>query len=125
MKNSGVCPKCESQEIYTVPNSLWNAADPRIHLNWMSSGIAITRYFCGQCGYLEEWITSPESLRELTGSLPRQSVLDRQVPHRPPTPNFEEVDPDRCPACGADITPEDGVCPSCGINFGLPREAQQ
>jgi len=33
---------------------------------------------------------------------------------------FHEVDASHCPACGANLEPEDSVCPSCGINFGRP-----
>ena len=40
-----------------------------------------------------------------------------------PRPRWEDVDPNKCPACQGPITPDIAVCPSCGINFGRARPA--
>ena len=52
--------------------------------------------YSGQCGYIEEWITSPYDLQQLVASLSGQSVPEVQG-----SPGFQEVSPDKCPACGA------------------------
>ena len=120
MKTTHTCPKCASNAVYRIPNGLTSDADPRIHQGWTRRDIAITRYVCGQCGYLEEWVTSQQDLQALMDSFGQQSS---SVPEPRFVPDFEEVDPNRCPACGADITPADRICPSCGINFGRPQGA--
>ncbi|BCM93947.1 hypothetical protein IAD21_05842 [Abditibacteriota bacterium] len=60
MKNTGICPKCESQEIVHV-------AEMGYHYIPISTfkGVAIARYICTHCGYCEEWIDSPEDREKL------------------------------------------------------------
>ena len=117
MKTSAACPKCGSTEIYRIPNPMRREADPRIQTGWTYwSSIPVTRYLCGQCGFIEEWIASQTDLAALVRSLPSPALPEElYIPH------FEEVDPTKCPACGAEITPDEVVCPTCGINFGLAR----
>ena len=116
MKNSATCPKCQSQEIYRVPHNPMNGADPRIQTGLTDlSGFPVTRYLCGQCGFLEEWIAAPGDLRKLVGQLPGPVVLRGRT-----GPDVQVLDASKCPACGADLAPEDMVCPACGINFGRP-----
>jgi len=105
MKTTGLCSKCTSDTVYCIPNSLTSEADPRIHRGWTRWDIAATRYVCGQCGYLEEWIASQPDLSALTASLAQQPS---PMPEPRFMPNFEGVDPSHCPACG--------------INFGRPRD---
>ena len=117
MKTSKLCPKCQSAEIYTIPPGPVTDANPRVQTGWtFLSSTPVTRYLCGHCGYMEEWISSQYDLLNLVASL-----SGRMVPEVQESPEFQEVNPDKCPACGGDIAPTDGVCPSCGINFGLPR----
>jgi len=119
MKTASICTKCQSSEIYVIPFSPVTEANPRIQTGWtFLNSTPVTRYLCGQCGYLEEWVTSQYDLKMLVASL-----SGRSVPEVPGNPGFQEVNPSKCPACGGDISPADGVCPSCGINFGLPRES--
>jgi predicted nucleic-acid-binding Zn-ribbon protein len=58
MKNSKICPKCQSADIlrfdgYTGPygsgNNLMVGAT-------VFSGVNVNRYICCSCGYTEEWI---------------------------------------------------------------------
>ncbi|MGI4791398.1 MAG: hypothetical protein ACRYFS_21430 [Janthinobacterium lividum] len=120
MKTSQLCPKCQSQEIYRIPGNLWSKADPRVQTGWLrSEAVHVTRYLCGQCGYIEEWISDQNSLQALAATLAGQWQAE---PDDLVRPSFDNADPSKCPACGGDITPEDGVCPSCGINFGLARQ---
>lgn len=115
MKTSGICPKCESLEIYRIPHNYWNEADPRVQTGWTYlSSIPVTRYVCGRCGFSEEWIANEQDLRALISRLTGTEMPSERV-----MTGFEEVDPNRCPACGEAITAADAVCPSCGINFGL------
>lgn len=65
MKQNATCPKCNSREVIRIPGT---ASDQRVG-NTIVTGffsiVRITRYVCGQCGFNEEWIDSPEDLEKL------------------------------------------------------------
>jgi predicted nucleic-acid-binding Zn-ribbon protein len=53
----GVCPKCNSTEVYTnVENPSFNTA---IRVDWRRSIVPVA-YMCADCGYLEQYVVSPD-----------------------------------------------------------------
>jgi Zn ribbon nucleic-acid-binding protein len=72
MKETGTCPKCKSQDIIRVLEKTrpYNAGD-NIQTGWSIGGLRwfnitqVTRYICSKCGFVEEWIDSPEDIEKL------------------------------------------------------------
>lgn len=69
MKNTKICPKCESASIvridgYTGPYGSGNNVMVGATI---FSGINVNRYVCCDCGYTEEWIDR-EDLPKIVGS---------------------------------------------------------
>ena len=62
MKNSGVCPKCESADIIRLRGPAGGSGN-----NIMTGfrGDHITCYVCYRCGFSEEWIESRAALERL------------------------------------------------------------
>ncbi len=60
MKKTQNCPKCQSTDILRVPGEGHDhiATGP---LGFLTS-IPVTRYVCGDCGYAEQWVDSPDDL---------------------------------------------------------------
>lgn len=57
MKNSGICPKCNSADIIVFQNRNKRAG---IDAGWLGlKAVYLTRYLCGDCGFSEEWVDSP------------------------------------------------------------------
>ena len=66
MKNTGACPKCQSADILRVPGEAgaWQGTSNLIGTGW--SGFAlVSRFVCCGCGYLEEWVESPDDIQKL------------------------------------------------------------
>lgn len=58
MKNTKMCPKCNSQEIIEIPGSTGaygTGNNIRVGMTVMSA-VPVNRYLCCNCGYSEEWI---------------------------------------------------------------------
>ncbi len=56
MKNSKKCPKCQSSDILRIPGELTGVGNV-IRTGWTAwSTVTVTRYLCGSCGFIEEWI---------------------------------------------------------------------
>jgi len=70
MKNTNMCPKCESQDIICIPGRIGpDGVGNNIPVSWFSA-IKVSRYLCTDCGYSEEWIdgkTDRETLRQKYG----------------------------------------------------------
>ena len=58
MKNSKLCPKCESSNILRLDGSVaaYGAGNNAMIGNTIFSAIPVARYICCNCGYTEEWI---------------------------------------------------------------------
>lgn len=58
MKQSNICPKCQSTDIIHVPGKAGAyGVGNNIQLGWTNfSAVLVHRYVCGRCGYSEEWI---------------------------------------------------------------------
>lgn len=64
MKNSHTCPKCNSADIVRLDYfGGWGNLIPT-GLTALSN-VKITKYLCGSCGYLEEWIDSKSGIKRL------------------------------------------------------------
>ena len=67
MKNSGQCPKCGSHDIIRVltrHDRLGLGVNIMVKI-WPTVAVPITRYLCSTCGYLEEWVDSPENIAKV------------------------------------------------------------
>jgi predicted nucleic-acid-binding Zn-ribbon protein len=67
MRNSKKCPKCQSREIIRIPG---NPRPAGVGNNvkfsfWDFAGIPVTRYLCGSCGYIEQWIDEAKEIDEI------------------------------------------------------------
>jgi hypothetical protein len=67
MPNSRTCPKCRATDILRIP-----IVRGRGGWNWIPLGpwgawtaVGITRYLCGTCGYIEEWVDSAEDIAKV------------------------------------------------------------
>jgi ribosomal protein S27AE len=63
MKNSNTCPKCQSRDIMRIPGS--NSENYIPFGLTVFTAIPVTRYLCGQCGFIEEWIDSQDDIEQL------------------------------------------------------------
>jgi ribosomal protein S27AE len=67
MHNSKTCPKCNSTEIIHVPGSVGaygvgaNIATGRT----VFSRVKVSRYVCGRCGFIEEWVDELSDLEKI------------------------------------------------------------
>jgi hypothetical protein len=74
MRSSGVCPKCASVDILRVPGTVEPyGAGSYIPAGAvpMLSGVRISRYVCGTCGFIEHWVdtqTEVDRLRSKYGT---------------------------------------------------------
>lgn len=59
MKNSKVCPKCESREIYTKTKVSDNTGWRSFFISGLSS-VYVDMYICTNCGYFEEYVTEKD-----------------------------------------------------------------
>lgn len=58
MKNSRICPKCNSNDILVVPGKAGAyGSGNNIQMGMtIFSAVMVDRYVCCKCGYSEEWI---------------------------------------------------------------------
>jgi ribosomal protein S27AE len=66
MKKTGKCPKCGAEDAVCIPKDYcWHVGGSiRVDLGPFSY-VNITRYMCGNCGYMEEWIDSSEDVQKI------------------------------------------------------------
>lgn len=68
MKNTGRCPKCGSSNIVRVPDHPGRyASGNNIYTSkaTLFGKIPVIRYVCCDCGYVENWVESPQELEEI------------------------------------------------------------
>ncbi len=68
MKNSKMCPKCQSTDIIRVPGSAsgYGAGNNVVvGATLFLKFVLVTRYLCGSCGFSEEWIDAPEDIAKI------------------------------------------------------------
>jgi ribosomal protein S27AE len=58
------CAKCSSPDLLSIPSV--PGEDPRIVIGERGMRmVAVKKYVCGHCGYIEEWVDDPRDLAEL------------------------------------------------------------
>ena len=57
MKNTGICPKCGSNDVHRALHSS-NSIRP-VEGGLMAS-VCTSHYVCRNCGYIEEWVAPQE-----------------------------------------------------------------
>ena len=67
MKNSRVCPKCNSQNIARILGQVGahGAGNNIITGLTIFSAIKVTRFVCTDCGFSEEWIEPKSDLEKI------------------------------------------------------------
>ena len=62
MEKTRSCAKCGSSEILRIPGSVGAfGSGNNIQLGaTLFSSVKVTRYLCGDCGFLEEWVESAD-----------------------------------------------------------------
>ena len=63
MKNTNICPKCGSKEIYTDSKKAADKRSDRGHIRLSNSAwivMIVDIHVCTACGYLEEFITEKD-----------------------------------------------------------------
>ena len=60
MKNTKICPKCQSPDVLRVEGHVggYGAGNNIMLGKSIFSAIALPRYVCCRCGYAEEWVDS-------------------------------------------------------------------
>jgi len=69
MKNSLSCLKCQSSEIICISGKDQKAGydvGDNIHTGRTNFNLAyVERHVCSNCGYIEDWVESPEGLEKI------------------------------------------------------------
>lgn len=66
MKNTKICPKCNSDKIIRIPGETGAyGVGNNIRVGFLKGTVNVSRYMCCNCGYTEEWIDSKEDIRKL------------------------------------------------------------
>lgn len=62
MKNTGVCPKCGSSDVFLVEGyaGAYNSGNNIQAGLTIFSAIPVDRYVCARCGFSEEWIRTED-----------------------------------------------------------------
>jgi len=64
MKRKNHCAKCASPDLLLIPSV--PGEDPHIVVGQCGMrSVAVTKYVCGKCGYIEEWVEDARDLTEL------------------------------------------------------------
>lgn len=71
MRNNGKCPKCGSVNVVRVPdNPCRHASGNNIYTTTATliGKIAVIRYVCCDCGYVENWVEREKELKKIKQS---------------------------------------------------------
>jgi ribosomal protein S27AE len=74
MKLTKRCPKCQSSDIIFVPGTREEGgAGNLIRVSrWnIFAAVKPTRYVCGSCGYIENWLVSPQDIGRVKSAYAR------------------------------------------------------
>lgn len=68
MKNTGVCPKCQSDNIVRIDGTTAPNYGNFMYTGYtLFSAVSVNRYICCNCGFTEEWIDQ-KMLAKVAGS---------------------------------------------------------
>ena len=62
MKTSKKCTKCQSGDIVPIPGQPWTGGN---NIKWPWNTVKVTRYLCGSCGFIEEWVDPADDIARL------------------------------------------------------------
>ena len=63
MKNTKRCPKCQSSDIVLIPGKRDTGGNVINVSRWnVFSVVKPTFHVCGSCGYMENWLMSPQDI---------------------------------------------------------------
>ena len=66
MKRTNICCKCGSRKIIRIKGETGSyGAGNNIPAGFLNGTVNVTRYLCGECGYIEEWIDNIEDINKL------------------------------------------------------------
>ncbi len=67
MWNSKRCPKCQSADTILIPGnvSAYGAGNNIMVGKTIFSSVKVTRYLCGSCGFVEEWVDDPDAIAKI------------------------------------------------------------
>jgi ribosomal protein S27AE len=67
MNTTGKCVKCGGESIVRIPGRVgpYGAGDNIRAGFTIFSSVKVTRFLCGTCGYLEEWVESADDIAKL------------------------------------------------------------
>jgi predicted RNA-binding Zn-ribbon protein involved in translation (DUF1610 family) len=67
MKNTNHCPKCNSEDIIRVKGQSkgWGAGSNIPTGLTIFEATLVTRYVCGNCGFIESWLDSLEQIEKV------------------------------------------------------------
>lgn len=62
MKNTKICPKCQSNDIIMIPGSAeaYGVGNNIKAGATVFSAVLVHRYLCCSCGYSEEWVNTED-----------------------------------------------------------------
>lgn len=68
MKNTKICPKCQSKDIVRIDGSVdaYGTGNNVITGNTIFSAVNVNRYICCNCGFTEEWIDKEDIQKIIT-----------------------------------------------------------
>lgn len=62
MKNNNKCSKSGSRDTIRIPGEIVGNFIP---IGWWAGDAKVARYLCGQCGFSEEWVESPDDIAKV------------------------------------------------------------
>ena len=67
MRYSNTCPKCKSRTVVRIQDNGRYANGNNIYTTTRTlfGRIPVIRYVCCSCGYVEEWVETPEELEKI------------------------------------------------------------
>ena len=67
MKNTNLCPKCNSEDITRIKGQTRGfGAGSNIPVGiTIASAVRVTRYMCGSCGFIESWVDKPGNIAKV------------------------------------------------------------
>ena len=74
MKKTNTCCKCASKDVIKIPGEtgLFGVGN-NVPVGFLHGTVNITRYFCSNCGYIEEWVDDIRDIKKLEAKYKQES----------------------------------------------------